>query len=161
MPVRHEAINVRVSRRILWFGTDAHPLPNITRTNTLELEPNRAAAIRQYVLTVVAVLCVTALVASVTPGVVAALVIACGVGWLVLRTVKLVEFLKLRLYELIVETTAGSHRGLIAADPAVVSDLALRITNAIDNPHEEFQLLVVNVQVGDNFIMRCGSNVAG
>lgn len=153
MAVKHESIDVRVSKRILWFGSEAYPLPNITRTNTLKLEPNRGAAIRQYLVTVVVALFVIGIVASAAPGAISALVIVAGVGWIVFRTVKLVEFLKLTLYELVIETAAGSHRGLITADPAVVSDLSVRITDAIDNPQAEFQMQVENFQVGDNFSM--------
>lgn len=153
MSVRHESINVRVSKRILWFGSEAYPLPNITRTNTLTLEPQRGPAIRQYLLMVVVVLFAMGIVASAAPGAIAALVIVAGVGWIVFRTIRLVEFLKLTLYELVIETAAGSNRGLITDNPAVVTDLSFRITDAINNPHAEFQLQVENYKAGDNFTM--------
>ncbi|GAB1510294.1 DUF6232 family protein [Actinophytocola sp. KF-1] len=153
MALSHEAINVRVSQRILWFGSEAYPLPNITRTNTLTLQPNRGALIRQYVLSVLVTLFVMGIAGSAAPGSVAALVILGGLAWLAYRTYRLVELLKLTLYVLNIETAAGSHRGLTTDNPNVVADLQLRITDAINNPHAEFQMQVENFHVGDNFTM--------
>jgi hypothetical protein len=151
MALSHQAINVRVSQRILWFGSEAYPLPNITRTNTVTLEPNRGALIRGYVVTVLVTLFAMGIAGSAAPGSVAALVIVAGLAWLAWRTYRLVELLKLTLYVLDIETAAGSHRGLTTDDPHVVADLQVRITDAINNPHAEFQMQVENFQVGDSF----------
>jgi hypothetical protein len=153
MAFSHQAIDVRVSRRILWFGSEAYPLQNITRTGTLVLEPNRGAAIRQYVVTVLVTLFAMGIVGSAAPGSVAALGIVVGLAWLAYRTYRLVELLRITLYVLNIETAAGSHQGLTTDDPKVVADLQMRITEAINNPHAEFQMRVENFQVGDNFTM--------
>lgn len=150
MPLKHEPINVRVSQRILWFGSEAYPLLNITRTNTLELKPNRGAAIRKHVLSVLLWLFAATLVAAAAPGMVGGLAYAAAIAVIVVKTIKLVEFLNLALYELVIETAAGSHRGLVTNNPQVVTDLSIRITDAINNPYAEFQMQVENFHLGDN-----------
>jgi uncharacterized protein DUF6232 len=153
MDVSHQALDVRVSKRILWFGSEAYPLPNITRTGTVTLEPDRRAAIRGFVTMTLVTLFVMSIVAGTTTGFVATLAVLAGLGWIGYRLYKLVEFLNLRLYELNVETAAASHRGVISDNPKVVTDLQDLITDAIDNPQAEFQVTVDNFQIGDNFTM--------
>ena len=153
MPIKHESIDVRVSRRILWFGSEAYPLHNITRTNTLKLVPNRGAAIKGYAISVVLLLMVAAVVASMAPTAGGILVFAGALAWVAAKTIRLVEFLNLSLFELVIETAAGSHRGLISDNRDVVGNLAVRITDAINNPTAEFQMRVDNIHVGDNISM--------
>jgi hypothetical protein len=153
MALRHESIDVRVSRRILWFGSEAYPLHNITRTNTLVITPNRGSAIKRYLISIALWLIPPTVASAAGLGFVTALAV---VGWLALvvyKTIKLVEFLKLTLYELVIETAAGSHRGLVTANENVVFDLSIRITDAINNPHAEFQMRVENLRVGDDINM--------
>jgi hypothetical protein len=153
MSIKHESIDVRVSQRILWFGSEAYPLHNITRTNTLRLVPNRGAAIKNYVVSVVLLLAVAAVVAGVAPTAAGILVFAGALAWIAAKTIRLVDFLNLTLYELVIETAAGSHRGLISDNGNVVGNLAVRITDAINNPMAEFQMRVDNVHLGDNITM--------
>lgn len=150
MSLRHESIDVRVSQRILWFGNEAYPLHNITRTNFLKLVPNRSAAIRSHVRTVLLALVGAGIVAALAPPAAATLVVIGTLAWLAYKTYKLSEFLKVELHELVIETAAGSHRGLISGNGAVVIDLSRRITDAINNPQAEFEMRVDNVHVGDN-----------
>lgn len=161
MSLRHESVNIRVSQRILWFGAEAYPLHNITRTNTLTLEPKRGAAIRRYAKSVVLWLLATVVVWTVVPTTVAVLVLLAVLAWIVIKTIRLIAFLNLILYELVVETAAGSHRALLSADGKVVSDLSFRITDAINNPLAEFQMRVENIQIGDNVTMFGGSDNTG
>lgn len=152
MSFTHETIDVRVSKRILWFDSEAYPLPNITRTNTLTLKPDRGAVIKAYAISVAIWLTAAIIVFSVLPGVFSVLVLLAVLAWIALKTVRLVELLKLTLYELVIETAAGSHRGLISDNGAVVADLSFRITDAINNPYAEFQMKVENYQ-GDKITM--------
>jgi hypothetical protein len=153
MSVRHEAINVRVSQRILWFGSEAYPLHNITRTNQLRLYPNRVLALKRYVIMVVLSLFVAAIVASALPGALGIVAVIGVLAWIAYKTIRLIEFLRLTLYELVVETAAGSHRGLVSDNGNVVADLSFRITDAINNPHAEFEMRVENFHVGDHINM--------
>lgn len=159
MSVTHETIDVRVSKRILWFGSEAYPLPNITKTNTLTLKPNRGAAIKAYVISVVIWLTVAIVILGIAPGFFSVLVLLAVLAWIAMKTVRLVELLNLTLYELVVETAAGSHRGLITKNSNVVADLAIRITDAIDNPYAEFQMRVENYHVGDKINMFGDNNL--
>lgn len=159
MSVTHETIDVRVSKRILWFGSEAYPLPNITRTNTLTLKPNRGAAIRAYVVSVAIWLTVAIVVLSVAPGFFSVLVLLAVLAWIAVKTRDLMELLKLTLYELVIETAAGSNRGLITKNSNVVADLSLRITDAINNPYAEFQMRVENYHVGDKISMFGDNNL--
>lgn len=156
MDVSRQELDVRVSKRILWFGAEAYPLPDITRIETISLEPNRKAAIRWFGIMTVVTLFVMAIAASATPGFVATLAVLAGIGWIGYRLYKLIEFLNLKLYELDIETAAAIHRGVISDDPKVVADLRAQIIDAIDNPRNpraEFQVTVANFQIDDNFTM--------
>lgn len=153
MSVTHETLDVRVSKRILWFGTEAYPLPNITRTNTQILKPNRGAAIKAYAISVAIWLTTAIIFLSAAPGVFSVLAMLAVLAWIALKTIRLIELLKLTLYELVIETAAGSHRGLISKNGKVVADLSFRITDAINNPHAEFQMQVENYHVGDKINM--------
>lgn len=159
MSIKHESIDVRVSQRILWFGSEAYPLHNITRTNTLKLVPNRGAAIKGYVISVVLLLMVAGVVAGLAPAAAGILAFAGALAWIAAKTIRLIEFLNLSLYELVIETAAGSHRGLISDNRDVVGNLATRITDAINNPMAEFQMRVDNIHVGDNISMSGDYNV--
>jgi hypothetical protein len=73
---------------------------------------------------------VAAVVASAAPAAAGILVFSGALAWIAAKTIRLVEFLNLRLYELVIETAAGSHRGLISDNRYVVGNLAVRITDA-------------------------------
>ena len=159
MSVSHETIDVRVSKRILWFGSEAYPLPNITRTNTLTLKPNRGATIRAYVVSVAIWLAVAFVILLAAPGFFSVLVLLAVLAWIAVKTRSLIELLNLTLYELVIETAAGSHRGLITKNGDVVTDLSIRITDAINNPYAEFQMKVKNYHVGDKINMFGDNNL--
>lgn len=159
MSVVHDTVDVRVSQRILWFDSEAYPLHNITRINTTALQPHRSTALRHYLLTLLLVLLAAVAIGNFAPGLVTVLAIGVMAGFVVYRTYMLLEFLKLTLYKLVVETAAGSLRGLVSDDSEVVSDVALRITDAINNPMAEFQMQVDNFQLGDNFNVFGNNNV--
>ena len=159
MSLRHESVDVRISQQILWFGDDAYPLHNITRTNSRTLRLNRGAAIRHYIRTAVLTLIAAAVVGSVVPAAAASLVGIGVLAWLAYKAYRLAEILKIELFELVIETAAGSHRGLISNNRALVADLSLKITDAINNPHAKFEMRVENIQVGDNFTNNGGNNI--
>jgi hypothetical protein len=150
MALKHGTVNVRISKRILWFNSEAYPLSNITRANTLTWEPRRGPAIKTYAFSVFCWVVFAGVVSSAAPVAVATVVDLVVLAWLVWKTVRLVEFLKLRLYELHVETAAGSNRALVSNRPEIVGEIAYQITDAINNPHAEFQKTVQNFHVNDS-----------
>jgi Family of unknown function (DUF6232) len=151
---KSKTIDVRVSRRILWFDREAYPLHMITRTNSVTLKAKRGLAFRTFAISVLPWFVPAIIALAVGASRVIAIPLLVGVlTLLAVKTFKLVRFLKLRLYELDIETAAGSHRALISDDRELVYDLAVRITDAINDPHAEFQLRVEKVHVGDNITM--------
>lgn len=161
MDVSRRELDVRVSKRILWIGAEAYPLPDVTRLETISLEPNRKAAIRWFGIMTVVLLCAMAVAASVTSGYVATVAVLAGMGWIGYRLYKLVEFLNLKLYELDIEAAAAVHRGVISDDPKVVTGLRDRIIDAIDNPRAEFQVTVADFQIDDAFTMHRNNTSRG
>jgi hypothetical protein len=155
-----KTIDVRVSRRILWFDREAYPLHMITRTNSVALKAKPGLAIRTYATSVLPWFIPAVIVLAVGASwVITVPVIVTVLALLAVKTYRLIEFLNLRLYELEIETAAGSHRGLVSDDREVVYNLAVRITDAINNPQAEFQLRVENFHVGDNVNMSGDHNV--
>ncbi|MGH3876242.1 MAG: DUF6232 family protein [Actinophytocola sp.] len=159
MALKHETVDVRISQRILWFGSEAYPVLNITRTKTLKIEPDRGAAIKKYVFSVLLWVLFAGIVSSVAPTAAVVVVDVVVLAWLVVKTMRLVELLKIVLYELNIETAAGSHRGLVSDRSEVVFEIAGRITDAINNPHAEFQMKVENIHAGDNINFGTAQNV--
>jgi len=162
MRFKHESVDVRISRRILWFNSEAYPLAHITRTNTLTWEPKRGTAIKKYVYSVLMWVLIAGLVSSAAPVAAAVVVDVAVVTWLVVKTIRFVKFLQVKLYELVIETAAGSNRALISDRAGVVVEIANQITDALNNPMAEYQIRVDNLQVGNGDIINVGgTNNAG
>ena len=142
-------IEVKVQQGVLWVGAEAYPLRNIARARTVRLVPNRAWAMRRFVVTLV--LCVLLGVAGAvalqlanrqssegryhllhnggTAAVVVAVVLA-AIGLVAL----LVRLSRPTFYALVIET-AGTPRGvLVSRNLAELSDLVRTIMEAIHNP---------------------------
>ena len=155
MAPKHEAIDVRVGQQILWIGSDAYPLRNISRASTTKWTYRRGVTTWNYLKSVMLLAVGGALMAGILavleiskalPG----LVIFAVLALLVVRTIRLILMLRLTLYELVIETSGASRRALASLDRSVVVDLVVRITDAINNPHAEFHMRVENFHVGDN-----------
>lgn len=160
MSAKQTAVEVRVTKGILWIGSEAYPLRNITRMSTTALAPDRRATIRSYGISVALLLTVAPIVASVAPttvGSVVAVVALAGIG---IRTYWLARRLNARLHGLVIETSTAAHRALISNDPHVVSDLLHKIAEAVEDPTAEFRFWVENYHV-DNSISMFGDNRSG
>jgi hypothetical protein len=154
MSVKEVITDVRVDKQILWFDADAYPLQNIARTSTKKLVPNRGPAIRSYIIQAVLWLFAASVVAAAAPGTLSALVFVGVLAWLGYRLYGLIQFLNRVLYELVIETAAGSHRGLVSYDWDLVAELTVKITDAINNPQAKLHIRAKNVQVGgENYIV--------
>jgi uncharacterized protein DUF6232 len=147
--MKSETIEVRVERGILWVGADAYPLHNIARARTVRLVPNRAWAVRRFVLIVV--LCVLLGIAGAGAlqqanrqssesdyhglhnGGTAAVVVALSLLAIGLITL-LVRVSRRTFYALVIET-AGTSRGvLVSTNQAELGGLVRTIMEAIHNP---------------------------
>jgi hypothetical protein len=147
--MKSEVIEVKVERGVLWVGTEAYPLQNIARARTVRLIPNRAWAVRRFVVTVV--LCVLLGIAGAVAlqqanrqstengyhllhnGGTAAIVVAVALVAIGLATL-LVRVSRQTFYALVIET-AGTARGvLVSTDHAKLDTLVHTIMEAIHNP---------------------------
>jgi Family of unknown function (DUF6232) len=162
-----EVINVRVSRRVLWIGSDAYPLQNIARAQARKIIPPRGTPVRDYIKAVfgwliVGIILSAILGAGVHSGVLAGLVWVLVLILLAWRTVQLMQ--KLRqdntYYALIIEAAGNPNTALVSRDPGVVSQLVQEIMSAIDNPSAEFSQNVVTYHIGDK-ITQYGDNNVG
>ena len=145
MSAMREPIDVRVSNQTLRFGDTSLPLHTVRRATTTELEPDRGLAVRTYAVAVAKWLIPAAFVAAVIPEAVAALVNVGALTVFTVSTATLARRLRLRLHELTVETTTGTHRVLVGTDPRTVAALAFRITDALHDPAVEFHIRTENV----------------
>jgi len=147
--MKSEDIEVKVERGVLWVGAEAYPLQNIARARTVRLVPNRAWAVRRFVVTVVlwALLGIAGAVALrlanrqnsssgyhlMHDGGTAAIVIAVVLAAVALITL-LVRVSRRTFYALVIET-AGTPRGvLVSTSKAELGGLVRTIMETINDP---------------------------
>jgi len=148
-----EVTNVQVIKRILWVGGDAYPLHNIARVQPSTLVPRRGPMLWDYfkeivrwVLLGIAAVVVIGLFwfgSNSLLGLVAVIVLVL----IVVSTIKLIAKLR-TFYALVIETAGMPYTALVNPDSNLVTRLVHQITDAIDNPQAEWQILVVN-HIGD------------
>lgn len=149
MPFTREPITVRVLDRTLHVGAARLPLDTATRATTTEAEQDRKVTVLIYALTVTKWLIPAAIAAAVTPEAISALINLGALAWFTTSTVQVVRRLRLRLHELTVTTTTGTHRVLVDTDARAVAEVAFRITDAIHDPALEFRLRAVTIRLED------------
>lgn len=163
-----EVINVKISRRVLWIGSDAYPLQNIARAQTLTITPPRQTPIKEYLKAAVGwiILGIVVTVALTFVGLHNST--AVGLLWiiilvvLVVRTFRLISALRNKsknYYALIIETAGTPNTALISPDANVVIELVHEIMDAIDNPQAEYSQQVTNVHLGDKINQFGNSNI--
>ncbi|MFG2995850.1 DUF6232 family protein [Streptomyces sp. NPDC048340] len=159
---RHEIIDVRVSRRVLWIGAEAYPLNNIARATTVRIDADRKAAVGRFASAIVALAVVTVIAQwAIQEGLTGDYEQVSGrVAVLVLLALALVAIGRLvvalvrrTFYALVIETAGSPRTALVSIDRAEVHDLVHRIMESIDNPHADFELKI------DNYIGHVGDNV--
>lgn len=163
MSYKRSDIQVRVSRKILWVGSEAYPLHNIARAQTIKLVPKRSAAVGSYlgsVIFCVALAVAAGVVAAKATGLPSAGLTALHGAQLaalvlfLLSTVRLIMRLSQRaFYALIIETAGTPRRALVSPRRDEVTRLVDMIMDAIDNPYAEFKMTVESVHIGDKISM--------
>lgn len=163
MRIKHEVVDFRISRRMLWVGMQGYPLQQVTRVQPIEIKPNhRRTAIRYgrragatVGLGLVALLFLSCLGDAVPPSV-SVLTVLLTLAVLAFHTVRLVRGLTRPPLHILSVSTAGSPRAaLVSTDRQLIYDLTSRVADAIDNPAAEFQVLVEHLE----FVQ--GDRVAG
>lgn len=154
------SVNVRISKRVLWVGSEAYPLQNIARAQAVKVTPKspwtgKSRAVGGC-LGFIAFWIVVALGAAMH-SVGAVLFVAAVI--VVVIIVVLAQRKKQPYYALIIETSGNPRRALVSTDRAKVNKLVQEIMDAIDDPKAEFQTVVQHVQYGDNFMQVGDRNV--
>lgn len=137
MSLAHKHLDVRISRRVLWIGRRSFPLHDAVRATLREVAPPRRAAVRNYAVTVPRWLVSATVVSAVTPALVSAVVTVAALAFFAVRTRHLVTFLRTPWHQLTIETPSTTTAVLTSDDPAVVVDLAFRVTDALVDPSTE------------------------
>jgi len=152
---KRQIIDIRVSRRILWIGSEAYPLHNIARAQTVNLVPRRAPAVWAYVKAIMLWLLLGVAAgfvreAGLIPSNLADIASIAVPVLMLISTIKLIADLSRRtLYALIIETAGTPHTALVSRDKNMMTKLVTWIMDAINNPQAEFEFRVENLQVGD------------
>jgi len=163
MSIKHDVIDVSVSQQILWIGSDAYPLKNITRVGSRTWVPRRAYLVWEFTKSMAGWWFFGLLVAAVLPQLAKtpelnlpdlssapALVVLALVVLTAFKAVRLTSWLRFTFHKLDIETAGASTTALVSKDAGVVRDLVGRITHAINNPAAEFHLKVDSFHIGDN-----------
>ena len=155
MKVQHKEVDVRISRRTLWVGMQAYPLPQVTRVQPIEVIPNRGRVTLKYGrraaatigLGLVGLILLSCLGNSVPPAVSGAYAVMM-LAILVVHTVRLVRGLtRTPLYVLSVATAGSPRAAVVSTDKDLIYDLTHRVVEAIDNPSAEFEIKVDHIEI--------------
>ena len=150
-----ETIEVRISKRVLWVGQAAYPLPNVTQVELVEFRANRWRAVRRFLRdsrAPIALGCLALLLLGCASAPAAvfnavALVVLLVEGILVYR---LARWLTLRpLYVLRVQMAGASRAAVVSRDKPKIDELRFRVVEAIDNPASEYKVWIDNIVGGD------------
>ncbi|MFF3260931.1 DUF6232 family protein [Streptomyces sp. NPDC002932] len=182
-PLVH-AVDLRVSKRLLWVGPAAYPLENIARVFTFVLRPRRKEAIalfcKRVALTLAIAVGMTVLillvdtVASIgrgesSGGPFITIVWLGTVGGLIYYLIELTKVLSAPSHFVLAVETAGPSTAMVTSrDPAHLVQLVGRIAYAIDHPEAEFTVRVESISAsphiyhfGDNVNMYGGTGNVG
>lgn len=162
MSYKSEDIQVQVSRRVLWVGSQAYPLQNIARASTLETFVNRGAAVWAFVKSVLrwGVLGSIGWAALSLGGDdtsdIRIVMIAVVLAVLAYKLFRLVRVLSTpTLYSLVIETAGSPNHALTSDDRELVIRIVHDVMDAIDNAEAAFTYNVKNYhgdvikQIGD------------
>jgi hypothetical protein len=149
-----DVIKVRVSKRVLWVDADAYPLHNIASARRVETKRRWWKAIEQFLKQAVP-LAIAFAVLGVVPhdgryrDGIALVQAGLAVAFLAVLGLLLRRLLRRKVYALVIDTSGASSTPLFSRDEDVIIDLIERITDAINNPEAEFQVLVDQRHIGD------------
>ncbi|MDY0812997.1 DUF6232 family protein [Kitasatospora purpeofusca] len=172
----HNAVNVRVDKRLLWVGNAAYPLRNITRVYTFLLRPNRGAALARFMRRLLVLLAVVVVLAVLDDGrseYVAPTgeegLVVFGAGFAIFAVLELLAVLFARSVPVLAVDTAGSPTAIVTdSDRGRVGELLHTLAYALEHPETEFQVTMQtltfspqNYHVGDNVNMYGGFGNTG
>ncbi|WP_030434612.1 DUF6232 family protein [Actinoplanes subtropicus] len=154
MKVKRTAVRVRISRRILWVGSEAYPLSHVVRIHPVQLRLKRLPIFVDFGRRAGATIMFAVLGAIAMAKLGRALPTAAWVvfwpivgGLLVFHLAGLVRLLRLpRVYVLRVAMAGSEEAAVVSTDKAQIDELTMQVTDAIDNPAAEFEVRVDNLE---------------
>jgi hypothetical protein len=171
------AVDVRVDKRLLWVGSAAYPLHNITRVYTFLLRPNRRAAASRFMRRLLLLLAVVAVLGVLSNGRSSENVTATGeeglvvfgLGFAIFAVFELSAVLFARSVPVLAVDTAGSPTAIVTdSDRNRVGELLHTLAYALEHPETEFQVTMQtltfspqNYHIGDNVNMYGGLGNTG
>ena len=167
-------IDVQISRKVLWIGSEAYPVQNISRAKTISLIPDRDTAWNRFIKIVVcSVLLGTAAAVAINlaprlstvqksdalrVAAVGALLLALGL--FVIGIIRLMRVLSApTYYALIIDSAGITYKTLVSLDGNQLGELVRQIMKAIDDPQIKFRELVNNYHFGDQIYQDGDFNV--
>jgi hypothetical protein len=160
---RTDLVDVKIENQVLWIGTDAYPLRNVTATRRHVIEADRRGSVKSFVKSVLALF--VAMVISVTAGETFSQTLkelAPGVSVLVFLILVIVLVKRLRtpdVHVLSIETPSTAETVIASTDWIKVHALNKQITEAISDPNTEFHVQIENVHIGDKITQHGGYNI--
>ncbi|MFD3941331.1 DUF6232 family protein [Streptomyces sp. NPDC058579] len=161
-PMPSDAVELKVSKRLLWVGRAAYPLQNVARVHTFTLVPRRGQAFWRFMKRISVTLLLALLLAMVTDqpsydsydsyssdsdGIAPLLwfVVVCAVVYFIGDMLSVV--LAKSHFVLAVETSGPSQAVVTSRDRAYLTQLVHTITDALENPDNEFRVQVERVMI--------------
>lgn len=158
-----ETIEVQVADRVLWIGSDAYPVNNISRTQARTLTFKRKPAWGKFWKSIVKWLAV-AIVATI--GATALhFRFAINIVWLMMLVIFIIDVIRLLVdlskkdevyYALVIETSGASRTPLVTKNGAIVHEIIDRVMRAINGEAVRF-FQQVSVVTGDQYNFRDNS----
>lgn len=163
MTYTNDLVEVKIQRQVLWIGSEAIPLRNVTATWRTAIEPDRGGAVKSFLKSLLGLFIFMVIAGFVgesisdTLGALTPLLVMAGLVALVVVLVKRV--CAPRLHRLIIEMASSAQAAVESSDPVKIETLEKQITEAINNPQAEFHLQIENAHIGDKITQNGNHNV--
>lgn len=160
MSHKYELIRIKISRQVLWIGSEAYPLQNIARAKTIKIVPDDKGAWKRY-LGAMVLLVLLGIAASVAiqfapqvtsaqgstalHGVAVGVLVLAVVLFVINTIILLVRLTRKPYYLLSIETTGNPSRTLASTKTEPLCILVHEIMKAIDNPAATFHYEIENL----------------
>jgi hypothetical protein len=158
--IKRKDVEVRISRRTLWVDATAYPLAHVTKIMPLEVKVRRGRVFVAYVretgawlgLGFAGLVLLGCLRSSVPAEVFTGYAIVLAVA-LVAVTVRLVRRLSFGTFHVLSIGIAGTQQAAVASrDKQVISRLAQRVIEAIDDPAMEYAIHIENFELNGDMV---------
>lgn len=160
---KEETIDVQVRDRVLWIGSDAYPVNNISRTQARQLTIKRKPAWGKFWKSILKWL-VIAIVAAIGAAAVN-FRSANNIIWVAMLAIVIINVIRLLVdlskndqiyYALVIETSGASRTPIVTRNQAVIHEIIDQVMRAINGEAIQFYQQV-SVITGDQYNFRDNS----